>query len=187
MLMFRLSYNTNGLMNLSLERAIEEVSKAGYEGVEISLHPSHLLPYDVTRERLDELKDLFASFSIEPVCLATGGMHVLGEVPFEPSLISPDEQGRKKRIDVINAALEIANYLSIPCVNITSGMQHEGVSEEEATQMLKEGVRACLRNAGQAILVIEPEPLIDPWPPMFIQATSQAIPIILEFVDNGKI
>ena len=35
--MFRLSYNTNGLMNLPLERAIEEVAKAGYEGREESI------------------------------------------------------------------------------------------------------------------------------------------------------
>ena len=176
--MFPLSYNTNGLVNLSLERAIEEVSKAGYEGIEISLHPNHLLPFDVCRERLDQLKDLFAKLGVKPVSLATGHIHLLGDVAFEPSLISPDEQGRRKRIELMKAALDIANYLSIPCVNFVSGIRQEGVMEEEAAQMLQEGVRACLKDAGQATLVIEPDPLIEPLPPMFIHTVSQAISVI---------
>jgi hydroxypyruvate isomerase len=186
MLMFPLSYNTNGLVKLPLERAVVEVSTAGYQGVEISLHPDHLLPFDVSRERLNQLKDLFGKLQIKPVCLATGGMNVLGEVAFEPSLISPDEEGRKRRIELIMRALEIANYLSIPCVNFTSGIRHEGIPAEEAMDMLKEGMRACLKNAGQAIMVLEPEPLIPPWSVMFIHTTSQAIPIIRE-IDSPQL
>lgn len=180
--MFRLSYNTDGLMNLSLEKAIEEVSKAGYEGIEISLDPAHLHPYDVTKKRLDELKQLFDRHSIEPVSLGTGGLYLISDVPQEPSLISVDEEGRKKRIDFICACLELANYLSIPVLNFTAGglrrdVEHELVPAEEARQMVIEGVRACLRNAGDVIMVIEPESTLDL---LFIETTGQAIPIIQE-------
>jgi len=183
MLMFRLSYNTHGLRNLPLDKAIEETSKAGYEGIELFFRPEHIHPFDVTKEQLDELKDLFARLPIEPACLATGWPFLVTDDPFEPSLITPDEEGRKTRISVINAALEIADYLSIPVVNFVSGIRKEGVSEQEATEMLIEGVRACLMNAGDAILVIEPEA---PLPAhmgggrCFIETTSQAIPIIEE-------
>ena len=180
--MFPLSFNTNGLLNLSLERAIEEVSKAGYEGVEISLDPAHLHPYDVTKERLRALKELMDRLQIKPVSLATGGLFLLSDVPQEPSLISADSEGRKKRIDFICASLEIANYLSIPVLNFTSGIlyrdfEHDNVSAEEAKGMLIEGVRACLRSAQDVILVLEPEATLHPH---FVEATSQAIPIIQE-------
>ncbi|MFD0441571.1 hypothetical protein ACFQ10_01210 [Streptomyces indonesiensis] len=46
--MFRLSYNANGLRNLTIERAIEEVAEAGYDGIELSLHPRHIDPFDFT-------------------------------------------------------------------------------------------------------------------------------------------
>ena len=180
--MFRLSFNTNGLLDLSLERAIEEVSKAGYDGIEISLDSAHLHPYDVTKERLRELKELMARLQIVPVSLATGGLFLLTDVPQEPSLISADAEGRKKRIDFICASLEIANYLSIPILNFTSGIlyrdfEHENVSPEDARQMLVEGVRACLKSAGDVILVLEPEATLHSH---FIETTSQAIPIIEE-------
>ena len=180
--MFPLSFNTNGLLNMSLERAIEEVSKAGYEGIEISLDQAHLHPYDVTKERLRSLKELMDRLQIKPVSLATGGLFLLTDVPQEPSLISADPEGRKERIDFICASLEIANYLSIPVLNFTSGIlyrdfEHDNVSAEEAREMLVEGVRACLRNAGDVTLVLEPEATLHPH---FVEATSQAIPVIQE-------
>ena len=95
--MFNLSYNTNGLLNLSLEDAIREVSKAGYEGVEISLHQSHLHPYNINKKRLTELKRLFESLPVELISLATGGLDLLGSEQCEPSLISPEKEGRRER------------------------------------------------------------------------------------------
>ncbi len=180
--MFRLSFNTNGLLDMSLERAIEEVAKAGYDGIEISLDANHLHPYDVTRERLHALKEQMDRLQLAPVSLATGGLFLLSDVPQEPSLISGDAEGRQRRIDFICASLEIANYLSIPVLNFTSGIlhrdfEHDNVPAEEAKKMLVEGIQACLPSAGDVILVLEPEATLHSH---FIETTSQAIPIIEE-------
>ncbi len=181
--MFPLSFNTNCLQNLPLNKAIEETSKAGYEGIDLFYRDGHLHPYDVTQAQLDELNELFVTLPINPVSLATGAPFLLSDDAFEPSLISPDEQARRERIDVIRTALEMANELSIPVVQCVSGIQQAGVSEEEATEMLTEGIRACLKDAGEVILVLEPEA---PLPASmgggccFIEKTSQAIPIIKE-------
>ena len=139
--MFPLSFNTNCLRNLPLDKAIEETSKAGYEGVDLFYRPEHLHPFDVTQEQLGELNDLFARLPIKPVSLATGWPFLLSDDAFEPSLISPDEQARKERINLINAALEMANDLSIPVVQFVSGIRQPGVSAEDAIEMLTEGVR----------------------------------------------
>lgn len=181
--MLPLSFNTNCLQNLPLNRAIEETSKAGYEGIDLFYRDGHLHPYDVTQAQLDELNELFVTLPIKPVSLATGAPFLLSDDAFEPSLISPDEQARRERIDVIRTALEMASELSIPVVQFVSGIQQAGVSEEEATEMLTEGIRTCLKDAGEVILVLEPEA---PLPASmgggccFIETTSQAIPIIKE-------
>ena len=175
--MFPLSFNTQCLRNLPLGRAIEETARAGYEGIDLAYRDEHLHPFDVTRERLDELKDLFARLPIKPAALSSGGPFVVSDDAFEPSLISPDQEARDERINVINAALEMANDLSIPVVQFVSGIRQAGVSAEEATEMLTEGIRACLKNAGDAVLVLEPEaqlPASMGGGRCFIETTSQA-------------
>jgi len=184
--MFRLSYTSNGLENLSLERAIEEVAKAGYEGIEIVPRHSRLHPFEVTKEDLNKLKELFARFQVEPVALLLGNPYALSDIPFEPTLFSPDEEGRKKCINFINATLEVANYLSIPLVTFTTGFMgrdftHDCVPAEEARQMLIDGIRTCLKNAGDVVIAIEPEPI-----GMFIETTVEAIEIIRE-IDSPQL
>ncbi len=181
--MFPLSFNTQCLRNLPLGRAIEETAQAGYEGIDLAYRDEHLHPFDVTREQLDELKDLFARLPIKPAALSSGGPFVVSDDAFEPSLISPDQEARNERINVINAALEMANDLSIPVVQFVSGIRQAGVSAEEATEMLTEGIRACLKSAGDAVLVLEPEaqlPASMGGGRCFIETTSQAVPIIKE-------
>ena len=179
--MFPLSFNTNCLRNLPLARAIEETARAGYEGVDLFCRAEHLHPFDVTQAQLDGLNSVFVGQPIEAVSLATGGPFLLSDDAFEPSLISPDTQARKERIKLINAALEVANALSIPVVQFVSGIRQNGVTPEEAIEMLTEGVRTCLKNVGEAMLVLEPEA---PLPASmgggccFIETTAQAIPII---------
>ncbi|MCY4119044.1 MAG: sugar phosphate isomerase/epimerase [Caldilineaceae bacterium] len=181
--MFPLSFNTQCLRNLPLDRAIEETAKAGYEGIDLAYLAGHLHPFDVTRKELDELKDLFARLPLKPAALSSGGPLLLGDDPFEPSLISPDRKAREKRIDLISAALEMADDLSIPVVQFVSGIRQPGVSAEEATEMLTEGVRACLQNSGEAVLVLEPEAQLPEsmgGGRCFIETTTQAVPIIEE-------
>lgn len=179
--MFPLSFNTQCLRNLPLDRAIEETAKAGYEGIDLAYLAGHLHPFDVTRKELDELKDQFARLPLKPAALSSGGPFVLSDDPFEPSLISPDRKAREQRINLISAALEMADDLSIPVVQFVSGIRQTGVSAEEATEMLTEGIRACLKNAGEAVLVLEPEAQLPEsmgGGRCFIETTTQAVPII---------
>ena len=186
--MFPLSFNTQCLRNLPLDRAIEETAKAGYEGIDLAYRAEHLHPFEVTRKELDGLKELFARLPLMPAALSSGGPLLLGDDPFEPSLISPDQKAREERISLICAALEMADDLSIPVVQFVSGIRQTDVSAEEATEMLTEGVRACLRNAGEAVLVLEPEAQLPEsmgGGRCFIETTSQAIPIVKE-IDSPR-
>jgi sugar phosphate isomerase/epimerase len=167
-----LSYNTNGLRTMSLLDAIAQVSRAGYSGIELSLHQSHLYPPRISDYQLQEIKDRLNSAGIVPACLATGAADLLSGVPYEPSLISIDPKGRQQRIDLIISAISIARHLSIPVVNFASGILREGMSASAADKHLLDGIEKCLEKAGSVVLAIEPEP------GMFIETTDQAIRLI---------
>ena len=170
--MIPLSYNTNGLRNIPLYKAIQEVSKAGYEGIELSLHSSHFHPFETSRQKLRTLKSMLDDNPVVPVCIAAGAADLLSSEPFEPSLISSDQEGRQQRIDLLCSTIDIAAFLSVPVVNFASGSLKKGGSPEKAEANLITAIKSCLKNVGDIILAIEPEP------GMFIETTAQAISLI---------
>jgi hydroxypyruvate isomerase len=178
--MFSLSYNTNGLRNLPLLRAAQEVAQAGYEGIELSFHTSHFPPFLLSGQDLEKIKKKLEQISVKPICIAAGAADLLSSEPFEPSLISPDQKGRKERIRLISRALEIAKFLEVPVVNFASGILKKGGNSEAAWKNLIQGIKRCLDNTGEIILAIEPEPN------MLIETTSQALALIKE-VDSPNL
>lgn len=169
-----LSYNTNGLRNMPIELAIKEVAKAGYDGIELSLHKNHLHPFTITQAQLDSIQYCIVESKIKVVDLATGCDNLLSDERFEPSLITPSEKGRRTRLELIKSSIEIAQYLEIPVVNFASGYKKDGLSVKTARNYLIEGIHECLGDAGNVVLAIEPEP------DMFVQTTTEAISIIEE-------
>ncbi|HEX9060586.1 MAG TPA: sugar phosphate isomerase/epimerase family protein [Clostridia bacterium] len=176
--MLKFSYNTNGLRNMNLLKALNEIEKHGYDGAEISLHKMHMHPFNITDTELKKLKEELRSLSIAAANIATGCSDLLSDVPYEPSFISKDKDGRKKRLDLTVRTMEIAKYLNIPIVTFATGFKTEDVSDEEAYTYLKEGIAYCLKNQPDVILAIEPEP------GMFIQKSTEAIKLINDIKDD---
>ena len=172
--MFPLAYNTNGLRNMPLEDAIREVSGAGYDGIELSLHSSHLHPLKCPRKAIDGVKRVLRDTHLYRACVAAGAADLLGDEPFEPSLISPEKKQRRRRVDLIRAAVELAHRMSFPVVNFASGIIKDGASPEKARERLIEGINIILKDSGDVTLAIEPEP------DMFIAASSEAIELMEE-------
>jgi sugar phosphate isomerase/epimerase len=139
-------------------KALSEIKHSGYEGVELTLNDSHLHPLKTKRDRIKEIKDYAADNGIDIVCVAAGGADLMGEIPYEPSMINQDKVQREKRLDVIKKSIEISNYLEAPVLNINSGMLRPGTSHEQAEEYFYSGVTELLKELGKLILVIEPEP-----------------------------
>ncbi len=169
-----LSYNSNGLRNMSIEEAIRNVAGTGFDGIELSLHKNHLHPYRVSQNTLDQIKRTIDENNIKVACLATGCADLLSDVPYEPSLISEKAEDRSARINLIRESVNIAKYLEIPVVNFASGILQHQVEPDKARAYLIEGINLCLENAGNVVLAIEPEP------GMFVETTTQAISVIEE-------
>jgi len=172
---FRIAYNANGLRALSLHDAVRAVAAAGYQGIELSLHPNHIDPQRFTQADAESLRTFIHDQGIHACCLATGADTLLGSERFEPSLIHPTKSGRQQRIDLLRWAIDLACWLGVPVVSLASGFRKPEVSTALAHDMLLTSISRCLEHAGTSVtLAIEPEP------GFFVETNAQACALIQE-------
>src|SRR5258708_36096399 len=99
--MVKLSYSTFGLTDWDLLKSVEVVDRAGYAGIELAFHRAQFNPFELTDDYLARIKERFAPLSVKPACTATASHFFTPSRPHEPSLMSPDLAGRKRRIDLV--------------------------------------------------------------------------------------
>lgn len=178
--MLKFSYSTNGLTNLDLFTAINEVKKAGYEGVELSFQFNQFDPFTLTDEECLKIKNFFEKSKIKPVCISTATAIFISDIPHEPSLISLAPERRKQRINLIKRGIDIAKKVGVPIVSFQSGyLRKEHIDNPliNSYELLIDGIKECLTDIGDINLVIEPEP------GMFIETIEQTLKLIND-VDN---
>ncbi len=172
----KLSYSTNGLVNLDILTAISVVKDAGYDGVELAFDVKQFNPLTLTHSQLIEIKQCLAKKRISPACIQTASMPFLKDRPHEPSIICLDKAGRKQRIHMIKKGIEIAKFLHSPIVTFGSGFirdEHILNRDINPQEILIEGIEECMKDLGGEItLVIEPEP------GMYIETLDQALSLI---------
>jgi len=173
--MFKFCFNSTTLRNLDLFDALRAIKSSGYDGVELTLNPSHMHPLGTSDARVREVGAFCADNEIKIVCVACGGDRLLGDEPYEPSLICADDAGRRRRLDLIQRSMEIANLLGSPVLNFNSGFLRDGVSPQQAEAHLQEAVTTLLQDRSELILVLEPEP------GFFIGTTEAAYPFLQGF------
>ncbi|MFF7725858.1 sugar phosphate isomerase/epimerase family protein [Streptomyces sp. NPDC008001] len=156
---FPLAYNDNGLHCIPLPRAIDEIASAGFDAVELSLAHGRLDPFDFTESHAANIRQRLAEAGITACALATGDARLLGVEPFEPSLIHPEAEGRKRRLDLLVRSMAMARAIGIPVVSFASGRLRPHVEPAMALRWLQDGIRTLLEYAGDDIaLSLEPEP-----------------------------
>ena len=183
--MIKLCYSTFGLTNLDFLRAIDEVDKAGYPGVELSFHRDQFNPFNLTDEYLDSVKRKLDSLNVTAACMSTASHFFTPQRPHEPSLMTPDLAGRKRRIDLVKRGIHAARKLDIPLVSFGSGfIRDEHISNPSVNprELLVDSVHQCLkelRDDDDITLLIEPEP------GMYIETLEQGMSLVNE-VDSKR-
>lgn len=178
--MIKLSYSTFGLTNLDFLRAIEEVDKVGYPGVELSFHRDQFNPFDITADYLTAIKKKLDALEVTAACVSTASHFFTPQRPHEPSLMSPDLAGRKRRIDLVRRGIHVARALGVPLVSFGSGfIRDEHVSNPSVNprELLVDSVHQCLnelRDDEDITLLIEPEP------GMYIETLEQGLSLVDE-------
>lgn len=157
----RFAYNTNGAANHRLDDALALIAEAGYDGVALTLDHHHLDPYapDLTG-RAETLARKLRELGLGAV-IETGARYLLDpRTKHEPTLVSPEPEGRERRLDFLYRCVEVAGVLEAEAVSFWAGVPREGVDRDEAYRWLLDGVAKVARRAETrgVVAALEPEP-----------------------------
>ena len=157
----RFAYNTNGAQNHRLDDALAMISESGYDGVALTLDHHHLDPFapDLSG-RAQKLADRLSELGLS-VVIETGARFLLDpRVKHEPTLVTPDPEGRALRLDFLYRCIEVAAITGAEAVSFWSGVPHEGTDRGESWRWLVEGVSSVVERAVEngVVPAFEPEP-----------------------------
>jgi len=157
----RYAYNTNGAANHRLDDALRLIADAGYAGVALTLDHHHLDPFaDRWEEECNRVARLLGDLRLGSV-IETGARYLLDpRQKHEPTLVTPDVEGRARRVAFLNRALDVAARLGSETMSFWAGVPKAGVDHAQARAWLDEGLEQVLDHA-EAVGVdasFEPEP-----------------------------
>jgi L-ribulose-5-phosphate 3-epimerase len=164
-----LGYNTNGFAHHRLEDAIEVIAELGYGGValtpdvhdfEIAISTAGATCYP-RNEGLFKTARAFLRINELRCVIETGARFLLDRhQKHQPTLISPQPEQRRLRLDVLKSAVRLAADLGADCVSFWSGTPAAPADDDILWGRLVDG---CKRLADYAAdrdvrLAFEPEP-----------------------------
>ncbi|WP_258044916.1 sugar phosphate isomerase/epimerase family protein [Sphingomonas citricola] len=157
----RYAYNTNGAANHRLDDALRLIADAGYAGVALTLDHHHLDPFaHAWEQECDRVARLLGDLGLGSV-IETGARYLLDpRQKHEPTLVTPNAEGRAHRVAFLNRALDVASRLGSETVSFWAGVPKAGVDHAQARAWLSEGLEQVLDHA-EAVGVdasFEPEP-----------------------------
>lgn len=158
----RLGYNTSGMPFHRLFDALALIADAGLRAVALTLDHHHLDPGDEAgclreAERVRaRLEALGLSATIE-----TGARFILDpRRKHQPTLVSGDDAGRKRRLGFLFTAVRVAEALGAECVSTWSGTADDDAARDVSLERLKNGLNRLLdeAEARRVRIGFEPEP-----------------------------
>ena len=156
-----LGYNTNGLAHHDPLEAIKLLREIGYGSVALTLDHGLLNPANsLWRKQVDDVNYKLVTSGMRSV-IETGARFLLDyRQKHEPTLVSPDSNGRKHRVAFLKHAIDVAAQLNSDCVSLWSGVVKDSCSEAAVWDRLIPGLREVLDHAATKNVVIgfEPEP-----------------------------
>lgn len=170
----KFGFNTNGLAFHCWPDCLELIAEAGYQSVAITLDHHCLNPYSENLSK--ELQTVKAKLEeLQLVCVIETGARFLLDPrhKHEPTLISPTEPERKRRIDFLKRSIEIADDIQAEAVSFWAGVlhpeRHSLLDPEIVWKNLIEGCREVAKFAEQKNVLIG----FEPEPGMFVESFDQ--------------
>ncbi|WP_330475153.1 sugar phosphate isomerase/epimerase family protein [Terrabacter sp. C0L_2] len=155
----RFGYGLNGFTDHRLEDALAVLADLGYDGVALTLDHAHLDPFTPDLAgRSARVAALLARHGLG-VVVETGARYVLDPWrKHEPTLVS--DQGRDRRIDLLERAIRVAAEVGSPAVSFWSGIAPAGPGHAELWSRIEDAVTRLLpvAEAHDIVLALEPEP-----------------------------
>ena len=148
----KLAFSTNAFSRHSLSAALEAISAAGYEGVEILADKPHWYPDKFDPAEAQTLRKQLAALklkvsNVNANCTFGYWTDAPPEPFFEPSLISPNPKLRADRIAMICNTLQFAKVIGGENISITSGKALPTMPPGDALKQLRESLGPVLELA----------------------------------------
>ncbi len=166
----RIGYNTDGFGHHRLDDALEVLADIGFQSVAITL--DHMALNPLAAHALEEAKRIrrrLHEFGL--MCVVETGARFLLDPRRKhwPTLLTADASHRRRRLDFLLGAIEIAEVLEALAVGFWSGAADADMSTEDRWRLLADGCAELLDRAGKSgmILAFEPEP------GMFVESMEQ--------------
>ncbi len=157
----RFGYNTNGFAHHRLEDALQILAELGYGSVALTLDVHALNPYEYDLHgRTAELRRLLERLNLRCV-VETGARFLLDpRRKHQPTLLSGHRQDRKRRLDFLQLAVDVAADLGADAVSFWGGIADDPAPAKELWARLEVAcVELCEYAAGKGVrLAFEPEP-----------------------------
>ncbi|MCB9852480.1 MAG: sugar phosphate isomerase/epimerase [Phycisphaerales bacterium] len=162
----QLGYNTNGFAHHRLADVITILAELGYKCIAITLDHHFLDPFDrATIGHAKTICDRIKSLGMTSVVECGSRFLLDPKRKHWPTMLSPDPDDRKRRLEFLKQAIDIAAILESQAVSLWSGAKEGDMTDNEAMSLLVEGCRAVVDHAAsqEVQLAFEPEPgmLID--------------------------
>ena len=157
----RFAYNTNGVANHRFEDALSLIADSGYDGVALTLDHHHFDPFAPhLAQRADQLAAQLERLKLGLV-IETGARYLLDpRRKHEPTLVSPEPEGRERRVEFLMRAAQIAEACGGEAVSFWGGVPRAGVSRVDADGYLEEALQLLMDRVPESnvALALEPEP-----------------------------
>src|SRR5688572_26603060 len=150
---FRFAYSTNAYTKAPVDRAIADIAKRGFSGVEILADLPHAFP--APNLDLDGLKGAIAASKLAVVNLngnTTLGLDPTGRDPsgFWPGFLDSAQGVRRTKTGYVKSVIDLARELGSPSVCTASGVRPPGTSDREAFSRLAGSLEEILDHASRA-------------------------------------
>jgi len=169
-----LGYNTNGLAFHRLQDALRLIAETGFKSVALTLDYQHLDPTD--RESAvraaASLRPLIGRLGLR-VTIETGARFILDpRHKHQPTLISAKQSDRRRRIELLKTAIDVAATLQADSVSLWSGGPDDedeaGARFQSRTSNLRRRLLASLTQVLQHARRVGVKLAFEPEPGMFI-------------------
>lgn len=158
---YELGYNTNGFAHHRLDDTVDILAEIGYDSIAITLDHFALNPFDDNVwNQAQRLRQRLQSHNM--CCVIETGARFLLD-PWRkhwPTLITPNEENRRRRLDFLDRAMQIAAVLGAEAVSFWSGTAETGMTDHDSWALLVDTCDRLLSLAVQrdVFLAFEPEP-----------------------------
>jgi sugar phosphate isomerase/epimerase len=161
----RPGFSTNSIGDVPPADAVAILADLGYRS--LALTPDHGLFEEIATGSLaglsaeiDRWRSLLARTGMACV-VESGARHLLDPLhKHEPTLVSPDPSARKRRVDFLVAAVDLAAELDASCLSLWSGVGRDAADEATILDRLCTGLGPVIERATKrgVQLGFEPEP-----------------------------